>query len=94
MCILDKEVIIGDMAIYIEINGERTDPKELDEDFAYYVERCTRAIEGLVCSKHGETDSLSVVLHFSEPDINSSSKIEVSGCCEDFEVDVFNKLLR
>lgn len=82
------------MAVYIEINGERIYPADLDEDFEYYVERCTNVIEGLVCSKHGETGSLSVVLHFVEPDILSSSKIEVSGCCEEFEVAVFNKLLR
>ena len=94
MHIPDTEVFIIDMAVYIEINGERTDPADLDEDFEYYAERCANAIEGLVCSKHGETGSLSVVVHFAEPDILSSSKIEVSACCEDFEVEVFNKLLR
>lgn len=90
----DAGVPKSDMAVYIEINGVRTDPKELNTDFEYYVEKCTTATEGLMCSKHGKTDSLTVVIHFSNPDIGSSSNIEVSACCEDFEVDVFNKLLR
>jgi len=82
------------MAVFIEIDGKRTDPSKLDGDFEYYIERCTNAVKGLVCSKHGSNDSLTVVVHFSHPDISSSSNIEVSACCEEFEVEVFNKLLR
>jgi len=82
------------MAVYIEINGKRTEPEDLNSDFEYYIEKCTRAIEGLICSKHGSAVAPSVVIHFREINIGSSTKIEVSACCEDFEIDVFNKILR